>query len=163
MRKILLLLISVIFLNNGCATTDDPREGGLLGYIVHGEEAYRERLGERKEKLEIEKEKLRIAKENSLQLERKRRAKYIEISRQTKMLVELDKDLNNINQSISNIKAENSLKDEEKKQVHKKLKELSGKINKIRLDTKLSVEERKAKIQILDKEVTALMEIAASL
>jgi chromosome segregation ATPase len=45
--------LAALALLPGCATSDNPNEGGLFGYLQHGSSGYQRRLDERQERLAI--------------------------------------------------------------------------------------------------------------
>lgn len=158
-----LFAVGLLCLFYGCATTDDPHEGGLISYMVHGEDAYQKRLEEKQITLSAEQENQRQAVEATSQLEREKQAKLAELSRQRKQMATLDNDLVKMSESIKNARTQTAAKNKEKENLLKKADALRKEIDSIENNTNLSIEERKKRIEALDKEATALLEIASSL
>ena len=46
-------VLAALTLLSGCATSDNPNEGGLFGYLQHGSSGYQRRLDERQERLAV--------------------------------------------------------------------------------------------------------------
>ena len=160
-RSLLFLLIFV-----SCATTDDPRKGGLVSYIVHGEEAYQKRLEKRKKKLEQLKQEYQEAIDETTQLEKEKHEKITIKHNQLALINKLSDDLEKIKRRVSEYQTTNTSKQKEKQRINKELQLFTKKIEKLKLRKEFSQKELDVltqKYELLKNEQDILIEIGAEL
>ena len=148
---------------SSCATTDDPRQGGLLSYWAHGEAAYQKRLNERNHALDSLERQGDRERQLSSDLEAEREAKLAELERQRRMLVSLDASLDGIKKKIVALKAVTATQQKEKQRLEGEVKRLRDGIGALQKDTQLTVQEKKQRTEKLNAEIESLLAVAASL
>jgi len=161
-KKIFFCVLLFVIVTTGCATTDDPREGGLIGYMQHKDD-YERRIEERQNKLGELQEEGEREKQKTSALEDERARLQADLDRQRKMLDSLDAELEELSETIKLYQAETDAKQQEKEKIELEIETLKNKIAEVRRDTKLSIQEREQKIEDLHSEIDGLLEIMGSL
>ncbi len=157
-RKTVLYAMALMMM--GCATTGDPRQGGLFGW---SEKKAVERQNDKHGQLESEKATGDELKATSRERAREKEAKLAELGKQRKRLGKLDNDIAKMEKDIRSKKNLTAGKQKEKKKAEKKLLGLKNDIRQLRGNTSLPIQQRKAKINILNSEIEKLLEIVANL
>ncbi len=160
MRKKVLLMCALYAGLLSCATTDDPRQGGLFSYDP---EAYEKRLEQRRQILEELQKSQQAEQEKTQTLESEVRVKQEELEKQRERLSALDADLEKIQQEVSQYQAQTSVKTKEKEQIEKQIKQLKAQLHALQNNTQLSVAERETRIAQLKSEIDELLQLAAVL
>jgi chromosome segregation ATPase len=157
----LIISFTLLFLLAGCCTkTGDPTQGGLLCW---SEDKAIERQNDLQNTLNEEekiKDKLVHKKDD---LEEKRLEKEAELERQKQMLKDLDGELAQIEETIRKTKVQTESKLQEKKKAEWTVKKLKNRIKSLNSNNTLSVKQKQAKIDSLNKEVDNLMGIISAL
>ena len=154
-----LFFIFVMATLTGCATTGDPTQGG----IFWSEDKAIQRQDNLKHTLAEEDMQGQITQAEKRNLEAQRNASHAELNRQRQRLRSLDADLNNMNRKMKRYQVDTAAKQKEKERIENEIKSFDQRINALQRDTSLSVQEKKRKIDILNKEVDDLFEIISSL
>lgn len=139
-NRILFTGILLLFLQTGCAVSDDPRQGGLMGYW-HGTSSgrYEERQQEKLSQLDEQQRTNQELAEESDRLD-------TELAMQDRKLAQEQKQVRRLEQKLSNLNANlNKLQVKSEKQ-RQEVSTLKTKIQK----TKQSLEKQKAAIAELD-------------
>ncbi len=128
-EKIFLILIIFSIFVSGCATTTDPRNGGLFSY---NPKAYEDRLADREDKISALGNEQNQEEQKSVQLEEDVNQKRIERSSIANKLADLDNDILKIEKKIRNATGKT---DEEKRklwQVDVKIKSLKKELSNLK-------------------------------
>lgn len=144
----------------GCQSTGDPKQGGLFGW---SENKAVERQNILKETKYEEERKMEGSSSESERLKKERASLQVELARQRKMLTEIDSDLNALSKKISSVENKKTKKQKELANAKKELGRLNIEITSIKKSTQLSVQEKKQKLDALNKDVDNLLELAATL
>jgi len=157
-----LAVIMGLSLALGCATTSDPRTGGLIGYWKHKHD-YEERIKQREQNLgELESEG-EVEQETARNLTQDRNQLLEERQRQREALIRLNSDLDNISSEIDSLELQTDSKIRERETIIEKIKHLKAAIEHLRKDTQLTVTERETRIAELKQEIDLLSEAAIAL
>lgn len=144
----------------GCATTDDPRQGGLFSY---NPAAYERRLEQRRASLrKAEEERRRLETEtqhNQLAIQQKQaRIAQLEYD-----LARLDHELATTRLRIEQYTAKTADKQRDKQKAQKQLSALTAQLEEIKANQQLSVEEKNRTIAELKKEINDLVAFATQM
>jgi chromosome segregation ATPase len=154
-----LALLSLV----GCATTDDPRQGGLFSYQPS---KYEERLRARQQTLkELQLDKQRLEEENQ-SLASTVRAKQEKHDRLLGQLHALDDDLARLQQDLQHYQAETAGQREKKRRVEGAISRLQGQIKALRHETQPAIRsrtEQEKKLAELQREIDDLLTISTHL
>lgn len=162
MKRTMLWLCGLVWLCAGCATSDDPRKGGLFGYWLHKDD-YAQRIEERQQRLaELEAENER-QKQESARLEDEQAKIRAELDRQRTLLNEFEYELERLRQSIQQYKAQTQRTQQKKEQITQQIDALNADIAALRANTQLSVQEREANIADLQQYLENLLLLASEL
>jgi peptidoglycan hydrolase CwlO-like protein len=139
-KKIVGVGIFLLFLQTGCAVSDDPRQGGLMGYWYGTSSGkYEERQQERLRQIEEQKRTTQQLTEQSEKLNTELAIQDRTLAQEQKKVLTLEKQLASLNAKIGRLK----LKSEKQRQEASALKEDIQ-------NTKQSLENQKAAIAALD-------------
>ncbi|MDH3601418.1 MAG: hypothetical protein OEU26_17540 [Candidatus Tectomicrobia bacterium] len=166
MSKALIFCLAALFIA-GCATTDDPRQGGLFSY---NRDAYEARLQSRRDTLsELERNKQQLGTQSG-ELTHKKSTKLETRDQQSARVRALDKDLaklrrhiDQLQKDVTKYQATTAAKQREKQRVVKDIQRVQTQMAKLEdseLPPQSSYSEEYAKLQ---REVDTLLEIAAQL
>jgi chromosome segregation ATPase len=147
---------ALLLLLASCATTEDPRQGGLFGY---NREAYEKRLAERRAALQGIQVEQRDETERSRQLETELALKQTEYDTQKGRLDALDNDLINIHKDLEKYQARTRAQSAEKKRLDREVKRLNNQIESLRNQNRLSIDEKEKKIASLKAEIDELLKL----
>lgn len=116
MREVFPFLLSILVLiaAAGCATTDDPRQGGLFGY---NPAAYERRAAERQAKLDELQQQNQAEQQKTEELQQDLSQKQLERDAQAERLAEMDRQV----VALENKLARNRPKTGVEKQQHSKI------------------------------------------
>ena len=123
MIKILsnLMLWAALLTVLGCATTEDPRQGGLFGF---NPAAYERRIAEREATLEALKREESTERQKTDQLTQDKIQKQDEKNAVTHSLAEMEKQINSIENKISATRIQTSAQQEEHDSIISRLDEV---------------------------------------
>jgi chromosome segregation ATPase len=145
-------LYVLLFVLTGCATTTDPRQGGLFSYSP---QAYEQRLGERRNTLEA----LQKNAEDQQRLEREAEEKRQVLAEQQQQLVALDTELAAVHQRLAVYEAQNQRQSAEKTRLERAIRQAETRLDALRKETRArpdGVEERQAQKQQLQADIEKL-------
>ena len=145
-------LYVLVFVLTGCATTTDPRQGGLFSY---NPQAYQQRLDERRNTLAA----LGNNAEEQQRLEREAEEKRQVLAEQKKQLVALDTELDAVYQRIATYQAQNQEKAAEKTRLERDLRQAKARLDALKKEERVGsdeVEKKKAQIQRLKADIDNL-------
>lgn len=157
MKKLFFFLLLLLLF--GCETTGDPRQGGLFGW---NEGKAQQRQGSLRGTLSEEEDAGRRDKAASGELERERQARTAEEASLRSDLATLDADLNRIQQQIQSAEAgtvQQQRKKQKAQQELARLKKQKGQIQK----SSLAVQQKKEKIEMLNREIESLLQMVSNL
>lgn len=161
MKKFLVYICAfTMLLILGCQTTGDPRQGGLFGW---SENKAVERQNILKDTKYEEERKAEESQSESARLENERLALQGELDRQRRLIAEIDSELNALSKKISSIEKKKTKKQKEFKTAKKELGRLNTEITSIKKNSQLSIQEKQKKLDVLNKDVNNLLELAAAL
>jgi chromosome segregation ATPase len=150
----------------GCATTDDPRQGGLFGY---NPTAYERRIEERqravgalerqRQTLQEESRQLQGQETATRQIRDEQRAQLAALDAQ---LIQLDGGLTRIQQKVETYKARTAAKQKEKQRVISEVQTLKKRLDSLRQTSQVSAEKIQQKEQ-LEREIDTLLEASVTL
>ena len=159
MRKKLSLCLFIVLLS-GCATTDDPRHGGLFSY---NPTAYERRLGQRREHLATVQQDQQHEEEQQRLLESDVQSKQDILETERERLRVLDHDLERLQANITRYQARSKAQQSEKQRLGKEAKRLKGQIVTLRNNHKLAQEEKEKQIASLQRDMLELSQHTSQL
>ena len=148
-------LYVLVFVLTGCATTTDPRQGGLFSY---NPQAYQQRLDERRNTLAA----LGNNAEEQQRLEREAEEKRQVLTEQKKQLVALDTELDTVYQRMATYQAQNQEKAAEKTRLERDIRQAKARLNALKKEESVGsdgVEEKQAQIQRLKADIEKLSKV----
>lgn len=161
-RILLFGLVALCF--GGCATSDDPREGGLIGYLRHGEQGYQDRLDRRQIEVESVQQEAAAAQAESNRLRQRRDEIQAELARQRETLAALNVEIEEIRAAYATPGPELSVEAEaEQRQLVEDADGLQRRIQDLEQDPQMLVRERERRIAELSRELQLLREKASLL
>lgn len=150
----------------GCATTDDPRQGGLFGY---NPAAYERRIEERQRAVGTLEKQRQTLQEESNQLQSQDAAtRQIRDEQRAQLaaldleLVQLDDGLTRIQQKVETYRAQTTAKQKEKQRVINEVQVLKKRLNSLRQASQVNAEKIQQKEQ-LEREIDTLLEASVTL
>ena len=148
-------LYVLLFALTGCATTTDPRQGGLFSYSP---KAYQQRLDERQKTLEA----LGDNAAEQQRLEREAEEKRQVLAEQKKQLVALDTELDAVYQRMATYQAQNQEKAAEKTRLEHDLRQAKARLDALKKEESVgadAVEKKKAQIKQLKTDIENLSKV----
>ncbi|MEE4357418.1 MAG: hypothetical protein V2I97_13225 [Desulfococcaceae bacterium] len=155
----LILSLLLISITAGCATTGNPHSPT----IFWSEEKAKQRQNNLKSTLQDEERAGNTLKQESGQLEYQKNTAQAAYDQQQQRLQALDAELDQISRSIQQYQANTLAKQKEKQKIENEIKTLNSKISALQKDSRLSVQERQRRLNVLNKEVDDLLEIVSSM
>lgn len=171
MRNLYRLCLTVpmaVLLLSGCATSDDPREGGLIGYMQHGERGYQRRLDERRALLAESEAATLLAEQERATLEARRETARERIAEQEKQSAELAEELVALRALCEGIRAETDLQRQSRRELEEELLLMLEELDGLRAAPPSEDEldllfERQRRLAELERELNLLRERASLL
>jgi len=148
-------LYVLVFVLTGCATTTDPRQGGLFSY---NPQAYQQRLDERRNTLAA----LGNNAAEQQRLEREAEEKRQVLAEQKKQLVALDTELDAVYQRMATYQAQNQEKAAEKTRLEHDLRQAKARLDALKKEESVgadAVEKKKAQIKQLKTDIENLSKV----
>jgi len=156
-----------LLLAAGCATTDDPRQGGLFSY---NPATYEARLEQRRQNLTTLQQNQRQEEEQARQLEREAQSRQARLESENARLRRLDDELvqlqQNINQYQKNInkyQARTNKQQAEKQRLGREFKRLQDQILDLKNNQQLAEIDKQKQIEGIKREIDELKEREALL
>jgi peptidoglycan hydrolase CwlO-like protein len=149
-----------ILLVAGCATTDDPRQGGLFSYNPG---AYEARLEQRHQNLAALQENQQQEAEQARQLESDVQIRQAMLERERERLHGLDADLVRLQQNINQYQARTNAQQGEKQRLGREIKRLQGQIGSLRNNQQLAQVEKEKQIASIQREINELSKLTLQL
>jgi predicted nucleic acid-binding Zn-ribbon protein len=148
-------LFFLLLLLIGCATTTDPRQGGLFSY---NPQAYEQRLEERRQTMAaLDKNRL-----EGERLEREVQAKRETLAEQKKLLSGLDAELADVHQRIATYQSQNHKQAAEKARLERDIRQKKTRLQALQKESSDSPQEaeaKQAKIQQLRTDIEKLSQV----
>jgi chromosome segregation ATPase len=158
--KKLISLGFFILLIVGCATTDDPRQGGLFRYDP---EAYEKRLEQRRQNLEALQQNQQHEKKKSQDLERDVQTKQVLMESERERIRLLDNDLTQLEENINKYQAKTNSQRAEKQRLGREIKWLQRQIIALRHDNQLAQAAKEKGIENIKREKDELEKLLLQL
>jgi chromosome segregation ATPase len=159
---ILFLLVVTILMTAGCATTDDPRQGGLFSY---NREAYQKRIAERQARYDVLAADTARQQQESKGLEETANQKRAEKEELTQKLARLDVDIEKTQEKIKQTKV--GVKDLERRRSQLTARLESLKQQRSTIDAGSSAyggeADKRVEIERLQREIDRLLKEAEAL
>jgi len=115
----------------GCATSSDPREGGLFGGISGlSSGAYEQRLQEREDRLQQSQRSQAELSAESARLEREKAARQTLVAQEREKYAKLDKDVKGLERKVSQLSSKAGGSDKQVSEVQQRLAELKKQLAK---------------------------------
>jgi archaellum component FlaC len=140
----------------GCATTDDPRQGGLFSY---NPKAYEQRLAERRAALQEIQAQQQSEEDRSRQLQDGLAAKKSNLDRQKSLLDALDNDLTEIRKGLDAYLTKTSAQSAEKSRLENEVNRLKSQIQSVRDQSRPTGDEPGKRIAALKAEIDELLKL----
>jgi predicted nucleic acid-binding Zn-ribbon protein len=148
-------LFFLLLLLIGCATTTDPRQGGLFSY---NPQAYEQRLEERRQTMAaLDKNRL-----EGERLEREVQAKRETLAEQKKLLSGLDAELADTHQRIATYQSQNQQQAAEKARLERDIRQAKTRLQALQKESSDSPQEaaaKQAKIRQLQTDIEKLTQV----
>jgi chromosome segregation ATPase len=160
--KLLYLFFVTVLMTAGCATTDDPRQGGLFSYDP---EAYQRRIAERQARYDALSADTARQQQESKSLEAAANQKRAEKEDLTQRLAELDADLEKTQEKIKQAKVRAKDQERRRSQLTARLETLKQQRSGIDASSSADGSEaaKKAEIERLQGEIDRLLKEAEAL
>lgn len=152
------LMCCGILLLSGCATSTDPRQGGLFSYSPS---AYEQRQQEREAHLNAIREDQRREEAASASLETERSRKAAAVSQQQKQLKSLQSELTATSRNLDKLKASNAAQEAKLAELKRRGGTLNNDMNKAQLNK--NPQSREAELERLRRELRQLQDEANAL
>ncbi|MCP4696274.1 MAG: hypothetical protein GY862_05440 [Gammaproteobacteria bacterium] len=165
MYRLTYALILAGLLSGGCAVSDDPSEGGLMGGVYGlGSGRYEERVDERQKRLEAVKGQAQSAEEEKQLLTEEDAQATQEREVLAKEVKQLTGNTRKLSKKVKRLKSSNAAKRKEKVKLQKRVDKVNAQLAKLQgASGNMTVEEYKKKATQLRKEINDLWTIANSL
>jgi predicted nucleic acid-binding Zn-ribbon protein len=148
-------LFFLLLLLIGCATTTDPRQGGLFSY---NPQAYEQRLEERRQTMAaLDKNRLE-AERLEIEVQAKREA----VTEQKKLLSGLDAELADTHQRIATYQSQNQQQAAEKARLERDIRQAKTRLQALQKESSDSPQEaaaKQAKIRQLQTDIEKLTQV----
>ncbi len=159
MTKRVLLCLSMV-MAVGCATTDDPRQGGLFSYSPT---AYERRLEQRRQNLTALQQNQREEEERSQQLESGIQTRQALLDQERERIRLLDAELARLQQHINQRQTQTAAQKAEKQRLRQELKRLQAQVSALGHESPLAQAEKESKIDSIKREIDELSKLASQL
>ncbi|HQN17957.1 MAG TPA: hypothetical protein PKV86_02405 [Syntrophobacteraceae bacterium] len=145
----------------GCATTDDPRQGGLFGY---NPEAYQRRIADREAALKSIEEQRAQQEQESVQLKETLAQKQAEKDALSAKLAQLNTNVSQIEQKIKKAKVQTANQEKQRARLAGEMKSVKGRLGELTSSSgDENVEAKRAEVEKLQRQVDHLLEEADAL
>lgn len=160
--------LALLTFASGCATSDDPREGGLFGYWQHGEKGYERRLEERRAVLAETQAAADAGEQERAALEAQRDAARQALREQEEQLAGLRGEIDALQSVCEGIRAETSVQEKSRGELEQQLASLKDELEKVRAapppeEAVEQLRERQRRLAELQRELNLLRERASLL
>jgi chromosome segregation ATPase len=142
----------------GCATSSNPREGGLIGYWATGEGGYQRRLDERQGALEGAHAEADAERGQSAALEQDRGALREQLREQRQAMAVLQSEIDRLRAECDDLEAADKEQEEERAFILGELESAERELQGLRGDSTTLVAEKQRRIDALKAEVNLLLE-----
>ena len=154
----------VLALLAGCGTpSNDPREGGLIGYWATGQEGYEARLKERRQSYEAEKGGAETARMESVRLTGVRDSRQAELDRQNAELASLARESAALEAELASLRSSGQRKAEEKAALAAEIARLRQDVHATQSSSGQAESRAETRIAELKNELKALRQKASLL
>jgi chromosome segregation ATPase len=151
--------VAIALLLGGCATvSDDPHEGGLMGWMVHGPSGYQKRIDERQGQLEATHQQTAAEAEKTRTMEAQRAAIEKRIADLEARLAELHQQTDALAKDLERVKAENAGSEAAKAKLEKQLDGLRKDMEALQNNPDLLLREKEERMKQLQDELKTLRE-----
>ena len=144
-----------ILLAAGCATTDDPRQGGLFNYRPA---AYEARAEQGHQNLAALQQNQQQEAQQTQQLESDVQTRQAMLESERARLRGLDDDLARLQQNVNKYQARTNAQQAEKQRLGREIKRLQGQIAALRTNQQLDEAEKEQQIASLNHDIKTLAE-----
>ena len=156
-----LIGIMIGLLAAGCATTDDPRQGGLFGY---NPSAYERRIAEREARLRVLQDEQAKQLEQAKLLEESAAQKRDEKDEAARKLADLDADLAKLERSVRNSKVRTKAQERQIAKLQSQLQTVKEQRGEMQYSSDTSNQAEKQKqIEDLQGQIDQLLKEAEAL
>ena len=156
--SVIFTMISLIFIS--CATTDDPREGGLFSYNPN---AYEKRLDQRQQRLDDIKLQQKEAEEISQKLSIEKDAVLKEKQRYHKQNAELKRRVALLELTMERTSTETQEKQNKANEINKRLSEIKKKIKDEKDNISPDIKNKENELNQLNLKIDQLLQEAEAL
>lgn len=153
------LLVVVLFLVTGCATTGDPTKGGIFW---SQEKADQRRMALENDLGRAQAEGYRLSSETAA-LEYKGKKLQQQLAHQKQQIAVMDTEARKLQQQLQSKKKLSSAKRRQKEQAEQQLAEIKREIETLKTSKYKDIETRKKRIKALNEEIEALSQAIANL
>lgn len=154
------LVIMALMLAAGCATTEDPRKGGLFGY---NPDAYERRLAERREVLAQEENRQAFQKQETATLEASVQAKQSEKDHYEAEMAKMDNDLDRLYGRLVALRKLTQQQQADKASIQAQADAVAKRLARLKSDGGAQEEQKRAEIEQLRKKLDLLLQEAEAL
>lgn len=158
MQRVAIVLF--ILLAVGCATTDDPRQGGLFGY---NPTAYEARLHQRRQNLTGLQQNQQQEEAQARQLESDVQTRQAMLDSEQARLREIDDELARVQRNIDQYQARTNAQQAEKQRLGREFKRLQGKMAALKKNQQLAETEKHKEIESIKRDMNELSKLAVQL
>lgn len=157
------LTLLAAFALAGCATSSDPRQGGLLGYWSTGEAGYQQRLAERRMALEQERAAAKVAAEDRTALEARKQEQAAALARLETQRTAMATELEGLEKEVGKLTGLSTEKAAERDQLVARMGTVQAQVEALKGDPAANVANQEARLAELQAEVKALRQKASLL
>jgi chromosome segregation ATPase len=163
MRYSLPSLLLLCALVAGCATSNDPRQGGLIGYWSTGEKGYQQRLAERRNTIVVEQAAAEKAAQERADLESRKKAQAEALARLEADMARMSTDLDGLEKDVGNLANLSAERTAERDRLLSQLAGAQVQMKALQGNPEAELAGREARLAELTAEVKALRQKASLL
>lgn len=154
------MIVLVCLVTAGCATSEDPRAGGLFGY---NPDAYQRRIDSRESQLQGLQQEQMQGQQTRGYLEQERSSKLAQKQRLERDLAGLEGEIASIQRKIAKVKLDTQAQRDRHRRISQELKAVNAELTRIKNTPDPENEARIKEIKRLQKKLDALLEEAEAL
>ena len=160
MLKSIGCFIIVVFFLVGCATTGDPRQGGLFGW---SEEKAQRRIEDLQLHRNSEDDITYAKQAESQRLSEQEGRLKVEYTKQRQHLGEMQDKMSKAEKELRNTEQLSQTKKKEKREAERKLVQIKKELEKMNTLTEQEIVSKKERITELNRDLEALLQVIANL
>lgn len=148
----------VLFGMVSCTTSDDPRQGGLIGYMATGEEGYQRRLDNRQSELSDVESKTQQEKSKTYALQDSRESLSARLQKQREAMQAMDEEIGRLRTECERLQQLPEDKEIERLRILDELTVIQNHSRELSGDSSMLIQQKEETLHKLQDEVALLLE-----